>query len=322
MKGIKAMFGRRFKAGSYAAFAALLVIAIAVAANLLVSALPESMTQTDMTSQNLYTLSDQTKRIVSSLDRDVTLYLLASGGNEDNKVTRLLSRYQDLNSHMKVETVDPTERPTFLSAYDLAEQKLYQNSVLVVCGDRHRLVGYDEIYVTNYSMDYESYSYTATTDFDGENALTNAIHYVSRDDLPVIYTLTGHGETALSDTVTDLLERENLSTESLSLLSLDAVPENTGAIVINNPTGDISEDEAALLCTYLENGGKLFLMTDYIAPGKMENLLKVTAKMGLGVDEGIIIEADRNMHLSRYPYYLLPTLESHDILTPLKDGGY
>ena len=39
------MFGSRFRAGSYAAFAAAIVIAIAVAANLLAGALPEDVTQ-------------------------------------------------------------------------------------------------------------------------------------------------------------------------------------------------------------------------------------------------------------------------------------
>lgn len=316
------VFGSRFRAGSYAAFAAAIVVAIAVAANLLVGALPEDATQLDLTAQSLYTLSDQTKRVAASLDRDVTLYLLAVSGGEDETVARLLSRYAALSDHIRVQTVDPVKRPTFLDSYDLDVSRLYANSVLVECGNRTRLVGYDEIYVTQYSLDYYSYSYSATTDFDGENALTNAIHYVSSDALPKVYTLTGHGESALGDTVETLIGRDNLETESLSLLSLDAVPEDASAVVIHAPTGDLSEDEADMLIAYLEGGGRILLMTDYIAAGEMKNLLRVAGYMGLTVGEGIIVEGDARSHLNRYPYYLLPSIGSHEITDPLEQGGY
>ena len=202
-RSLRKMFGKRFRAGGYAALAAAIVIAIAIAANLLVCALPSSATQLDLTSQSLYTLSDQTRRIVTALDREVYLYLLSTTGYEDSGVTRLLDRYAALSDQIVVEYIDPAVRPTFLDDYDLEVTQLYANSVLVVCGDRFRLVGYDDIYVTEYSMDYYSYSYTSTTNFDGENALTNAIHYVSSDDLPVAYALNGHGESELSESLTD-----------------------------------------------------------------------------------------------------------------------
>ena len=128
---IRQMFGSRFKAGSYSAFAAAVVIAIAVLANLAVQALPQTATQIDLTAQSLYTLSDQTRRIAASLDTDVNLYLLALRGNEDDTISRLLQSYAELNSHIHVSNVDPTEQPTFLDAYDLDINQLYANSVLV-----------------------------------------------------------------------------------------------------------------------------------------------------------------------------------------------
>lgn len=128
---LRRMFGSRFKAGSYSAFAAAVVIAIAVLVNLAVQALPQTATQLDLTAQSLYTLSDQTKRIAVSLDTDVNLYLLALRGNEDDTVSRLLQSYAELSSHIHVSNVDPTEQPTFLDAYDLDINQLYANSVLV-----------------------------------------------------------------------------------------------------------------------------------------------------------------------------------------------
>lgn len=298
------------------------MIAIAVVINLMVNALPSDKTEIDLTSQSIFTLSDQTRRIVAGLDQEVTLYLLAQSGNEDDKVTRLLDRYAALSDRIKVKYIDPNEKPTFLDSYDLGSTPLYANSVLVECGERTKLVGYNEIFVTSYSMDYYSYSYTTTTEFDGENALTNAIHYVSSDNVPKVYTLTGHGESELSDTLTTLIERDNMETGNLSLLMIEDVPEDASVVVINAPTSDLSGDEADMLIRYLEAGGRIVLVTDYIEAGEMENLLRVTARMGMTAGEGIIVEGDKNMHLNRYPYYLLPEISSHEITDPLIEGRY
>lgn len=320
--GVRRMFGRRFIAGGYAALASALVVAIAVAVNLVVGALPDSLTQLDLTDQSIYTLGDQTRRIADALDKDVTLTLLAQKGNEDDVIDRLLTRYEELSEHITVSHVDPTEQPTFLDAYDLDTSHLYANSVLVQCGERYKMVGYDEIFVTNYSMDPQTYSYQASTSFDGENALTNAIHYVSGDDVPVIYTLAGHGERTLSGTLSTMIERDNLQSESLSLLALDAVPQDASAVMILAPQNDLGEEEADKLIAYLQSGGSVLLTTDVIEQDDMPNLLRVTQSMGLTVGRGLVIEGDAGMHVSRYPYYLLPDLASHAITDPLIEGGY
>ena len=90
----------------------------------------------------------------------------------------------------------------------------------------------------------------------------------------------------------------------------------------NAPTSDLSADEAEMLVQYVENGGRLLLLTGYIEQGKMENLLTVTKAMGLTVGQGLSMEGDGQMHLNRYPHYLLPTLESHTITSPFTSGRY
>ena len=319
---IQRMFGTRFRMGSYSAFAAVIVIAIAVIANSIVGTLPSRFTQYDLTSNSLYSLSEQTKRIAAALDKDVDLYLLANSGSEDATIQRLLKRYEELSDHIRLTTVDPAEKPTFLDSYELSVGQLYANSVLVDCDGRYRLVNYTDIYVTSYDMDYYSYYYSTTTEFDGENALTNAIHYVSSDDLPMIYILTGHGESELSETVTELFAQDNMETESLSLLSMENVPEDADVIVIHAPQKDLGDDETAMLIEWMENGGQLALITDYIEEGEMTNLLSLTASMGMTVSNGLVIEGDSHMHITRYPYYLLPDIESHETTDALIEGGY
>ena len=317
-----AMFGKRFRAGSYSAAASAIVIAIAVLVNLMVGSLPTTLTQIDLTDQSIYSLSDQTKRIAASLDKDVTMYLICNTGNEDTTVQRLLHRYADLSDHIQVEVMDPSLHPTFLDNYELEISRLYENSVLVDCEGRYRLVGYDEIFVTSYEMDYYSYNYVTSTSFNGESALTSALHYVSSDDLPKVYTLTGHGETELDERITEMLSQDNFESESLSLLSEESVPEDAAAIIINAPSSDLNQDEADMLITYLENGGSIALITSYMGADDMPNLKQVTASMGLTTEAGIIIEGERNMRLTRYPHYILPNIESHEITSSLSEAGY
>ena len=319
---IKAMFGGRFRAGSWSVAAAAIVVAIAIFLNMIVGSLPSTMTEIDLTANSIYALSDQTKRIAASLDKDVTLQIICNTNNEDATIQRLLNRYADLNSHIKVTSVDPTTDPTFLSKYELEITQLYENSVLVDCEGRYRLVGYDEIFVTDYEMDDYSYNYTTTTTFEGENALTNAIHYVSSDDLPKVYLLTGHGEGMLSESIKEMLAQDNFEYEDLSILTADALPEDAAAVVIHQPTTDLNEDEAALLISYLENGGNVVLSTAYMAADKMPNLLSVTRAMGLELGDGIVIEGDRNMRLTRYPHYILPDTASHEVTTSITSAGY
>ena len=316
------MFGGRFRAGSYSVFAAAIVSAIAIMANLMVSSLPSTTTKLDLTSQSLFSLSDQSKRIAASLDKDVTMYLICNNGNEDTTIYRLMERYAAQSDHITVQIMDPNQQPTFLDAYDLEVSRLYENSVLVDCEGRYRLVSYTDIYVTDYEMDYYSYSYNTTTTFDGENALTNALHYVSSDDLPKVYTLTGHGEAELSTSVTDMLAQDNFESESLSLLSMDAVPEDAAAVIINAPSTDLGEDEADVLIAYLQGGGSVALMTDYMDADDMPNLKRVTTAMGLTTDTGIVIEGNARMRLSRYPHYLLPTVADHDVTEAINEAGY
>ena len=169
MNRLKQMFSaRRFRAGGYATFAAAVVIAIAVLANMVVGALPADVTQIDVTSQALYTLSDQSRQIVRALDRDVTLSLLAYTGQEDESVTKLLDRYAALSDHVKVEYVDPAVNPTVLEKYK--DEALYANSVIVTCGEKYRFVSYQDIFQTDYSNYY--YNGSVETSFNGEGALT------------------------------------------------------------------------------------------------------------------------------------------------------
>lgn len=120
----------------YSIAAAAFVIAIAVAANLVVNALPTSWTSIDLTGNALYSLSTQTQQLVADLpeEDEVTVYWLVQDGYEDGTIDQLLSRYEDLSDQLKVVKKDPVVYPTFAQQY--TDSSIYNNSLIVVCGDR------------------------------------------------------------------------------------------------------------------------------------------------------------------------------------------
>lgn len=308
---------RTFRAGGYSLAAAAVVIAIAVAINLVVGALPADWTKIDLTNNGLYSLSSQTQQMISGLEDEVTVYWIVQSDTEDSTIGELLERYQDLSKNLKVEQRDPVVYPNFAQQY--TTETLYNNSLIVTCGDRSRYISYYDIYVTDYSSYYTSG--TTSTQFDGESQLTSAVDYVTNSDLPVVYTLTGHGESDLPSSLSGGAEEENLLLEDLGLLTEEAVPEDADALIIYAPQSDISEDEKDMILTYLQGGGKLLLVTDY-SDTEMPNLAAVMEYYGTSLVDGIVMEGDSSHHMRGSSYYLLPDIGSHDITSPLADGGY
>lgn len=309
---------RAFRVGGYSVAATIIVLAIAVAVNVFMSALPATKTQFDTTSNQLFTISEQTEALVGGLDTDVSIYWIVQSGYEDTTVETLLDRYKAMSNKIHVVKKDPDVYPTFIQQY--VSEGVYNNSLIVESGDRYRYVSYEEIYV----YDYSNYYYYGTYDvsFDGESVLTSAIDYVVSEDLPKVYVLSGHGELTIPTTFTTALEKENVETESLSLLTLEAVPEDADMILIYSPQSDISEDEKVKLQTYLQAGGNMFLITDPLENTVLTNMETLMADYGVTAAEGIVVEGNQNYYAWGTPYYLLPEFGSHAIVSPLTESGY
>lgn len=318
LRGIGASFRTRsFRVGGYSVAATVIVIAIAIVINLLAGALPEKWTQFDTSSNQLYTLSDQTEKLVSGLEQEVTIYWVARSGYEDSTIGTILDRYAALSSQIHVEKKDPDVYPTFVQQYT---DSVSDNSLIVVSGERSRYVDYTDIYV----YDYYSYYYYGTTDvsFAGESELTSAIDYVINADLPKMYLLTGHGESSLNSTYQSAVEDENIISSELSLLSLEAVPEDADCILICAPQSDIAAEELEILRNYLASGGKIMLVSEPLQDGRLDNLEALMADYGVTAAEGIVIEGSQSNYAFGAPYYLLPEYNYHTITSALSSAGY
>ena len=294
---------KHIKNGTYSMAMAAIFIVIVVVINMIVGAIPSKYSQLDVSSSKLYTIGDETKKVLKALDKDVTIYQIAPSGSEDDTISNLLSRYKDESKHIKVEVKDPVVNPKFASEY--TSDDLASNSLIVVCGDRNKVINYNDMYST--SVDYNTWQQT-TTGFDGEGQITSAIGYVTSENLPIMYTLSGHGEKDLDSSFKEDIQKANIDIKDLNLLTEGKVPDDADCLMIVSPTSDISEEEKTEILDYLEAGGKAMIFSDY-TQDDLPNFDAVLENYGVKRAAGIVFEGDSQHYGMQMPYppmYYMP----------------
>lgn len=308
-----------FKGGSYSLVITAVVLAILIAINIFVSVLPVNLTKYDISSTKLYSVTSNTKAVVNALTEDVTIYWVVQADKEDDVIENLLAKYDSLSDHIEVVKKNPDVYPTFTQQY--TDETVSNNSLIVECGDKSRYIPYDDIYLISDDA-YYYYGYSLSPDaFDGEGAITSAIDYVVSEDFPQIYVLEGHGESELPATFAEQVKNENIEVSTLSLLTVDEIPEDADCLMIYSPTSDISDAEAEMLSSYVSNGGKLLVMAGPSENDALENLYGILTPYGVEASEGIVVESDRSYYF-QYPYILLPEMQSSAITDSLIEANY
>ena len=340
---------KAFRAGSFSIIVSVIALAIVIALNLLVAQLPESILRPDSTPTHLMTIGDETKDILKRLEVDIeiTHYVDSSDGSasaDTGYISGILERYAEASSHITVKTVD-------LINSNVMDETAGENTVKITSVNsdgserRSKSVAADEMFMcemSGYEGQYmtrseyqQMYSYyaaygqtlpSATEYFFAENEITGAIDYVMQETLPIVYCLTGHGETEIGDDgFGKIATDENVELKSLALQSGESVsvPEDAKCILINIPTADISAEEADALKAYIQGGGTVMLSTfvaSYSAES-MPNLAGLCKYMGLTAIEEQIIEGD-DSHYYNYINYLLADITGNGITSELDSTNY
>ena len=308
--------GKVFRSGVYSTAILAAAIVLAVLLNLLVGALPKKYTEFDLSEAKMYTLGDSSKKLVQSLDQDVTVYYLCETGSEDAILTKLLDHYADESSHFRWEQKDPAIYPTFAAQYGASD--VSTGSLIVVSGENNVVLDATDLYEYDYSDYYTTGSANVT--FGGEKQITSAIYKLTAAEETHAYYTTNHGEQALTSSLTEALEAQNITAQPLDLLT-STIPDDCDLLIINDPTSDFASDglvdEISQLQTYLENGGRVLLTTN--GYDETPNLDAVMAQFGLAREAGLVVEGDSSHALYGYPYSLFPDYGTTDESTAL-DG--
>lgn len=306
--------------GAFSAGMIVVMCAICVVVNLVVTALPAKYTSIDCSATKLYSLTNDTKDRVSKLDEDITIYVLNSKKSKDAKIDETINRYKDLSSHIKVKYVDPTTSPKFYQDY--TDTTPTTNSLIIESKNRSKVIDYNDIYEYDSSSYYYGYqSQSSITGYDAEGQITSAIEYVTMDadELPVIYQITGHNETEIGSNFQSVVSKANANLKSLELFNEEKVPEDATAIIINSPTVDFNEEDAQKVIDYLNGGGKAMIVGCYAYNDELTNFNKILAAYNVSFKTGVVAENDSSKYYQN-PLYLLPTVETTDYTSDATDG--
>ena len=260
---------RQARLGSIAFASVLVVLAILVAVNYISS---RQNKRWDLTASGQYTLSEQTRKIVSSLDTPLKVVAFARE-LEFARLRDRLDEYQYLSKKITVEYVDPDKRPALAKQYGL---QAYNTLVFEYKGRTERVTS------------------------DAEQDVTNAIIKVVTGQQRKVYFLQGHGEkdTASSERsgysgVATALGRDNYTFDKLVLAQQADVPADASAVVVAGPKTDLFGPEVDALRRYLARGGKiLFLLDppDSTAAPPLANVVSLLREWGIEVGTNVVVD--------------------------------
>lgn len=312
---------KRLRIGGLNAVICAVVLAIVIVVNLVVGALPSYITKIDLSEQQLYTISQQTEEILASLDKEVTLYHISQESSKEDIITELLNNYKDMSDKITVKHIDPVLYPTFVGNY--TNEGISDNSIIAESGSRFKIVDRADIVKTETEIDWSTYQEVVTSrDFMGEVLLSGAIDFVTRANLPKVYTLMGHGESALTEDLALAVENQSMVIEELNLTVSGAIPDDTSCLFIYMPTADITIAEKEMILDYLNKGGSLFLTTVmWYEELYQPNIIDIMENYGVTGTARIVVEENSNYHASGAPYALVPEMMQHDITQPLLNSG-
>ena len=301
--------GSAWKKGSYSVGMIVLVIAIAVLVNMIAARLPEEVRHLDISDNRIYEISDTSRELLKNLDQDVTFTVFAEKSSTDDRIKTFLEKYTSLTGRIKLEWVDPVLHPS-----ELTENGVDSDTILVTGKETGKTttIAFSDILVTD-EYSYYTTGSTAATEFDGDGQLTSAVNFVTTDDQKKVYVTTGHGESAFSGSVSDLLKKNNMTEEELNLLMAGEIPEDCDLLFLYSPVTDLSEEEVSLLKDYIAHGGKVYITLSSESSDATPNLDGLLKAYGMTRADGYIADMSRN-YQGNY-YYIFPEISAYDGLT-------
>jgi len=265
---------RQTRYGAYLGVYVLVVLSILGAGNFLANRYNKTL---DATSAKTFSLSDQTKKVVSGLKQDVKIYYFDQSGrmNESRfgaSPKDLLTRYDNLSPRLSVEFVDPVRTPK--RALDMKITSA-GTTIVEVAGRREEAKSLSEEQITN--------------------ALIRALKVEKRSAC----FLEGHGEHDLDSSERDgfsaakeALENSNFTTKSISLLEKEPkVPADCTVLVVGGPRTDLIEVEIGAIRKFVEAGGRAMFLVDPPTKGiTTANVVKLLGDWGVKVNNDIVVD--------------------------------
>lgn len=304
---------RKLKYGTAGAAFIALFIAVLIVVNILAQFLTDRFSlKIDMTESGQYSLTAETKELLSALESDVNIYILSTRADMERSVSKnTLETIQRYNSEsggkVKYEFVDPNKNPAFFEKYPKAKNS--QARALVVEGPKRYMVVESAEFAYTYSEDSTGDIY-----YQSEEKLSGAILYVSSDEVTGAGFVTGHGERK-PDALENIFKGNNYDTQDVDLLS--GVPAEITNLVISAPTADFTSQEIDALDKYMKVGGNNLYVFWSIDTPSCPVLERYLAEWGIEFEPYVVCDSSK-AYLSEI--CIIPSLSENEIVDAQTQG--
>lgn len=300
---------RAFKYGTLATALTAALIIVVIAANMVFSVLTDSYSWAiDLTSTGLYEISDATKQVVNSLDPDteIEITVFYDESKYPYYMSEPIKRFCNLSDCLSYTYIDPEKNPASLTQYG-SEYNIEQGAVVVTNGDRVRVFNIGDYY--SYDTD------TGSMDIYIEDRLAAGVLFVTKEQIPTVYFLNGHGEEGY-EALMNMIANNGANVEEVNLMTdtFEMTPDSK-LMVICNPTRDYSESEIRLIEDFLNNNNEFgtnlmyFSATDAVELPNLEKMLKT---WGFSFNNDMVL--DSTNCYTTYPYLVIPEYSGEELM--------
>ena len=211
----------------------------------------------DLTDTQLFTLSPQSRELVSNLPETMKVWLFTKEQNTQDR--ELLDNYHRQSQQFKFEYIDPQLKPEKAEKFGVKDY----GEVYLEFQNKRQLV---QIINENERL--------------SEIKLTTRLQQITSSITAKIYFLQGHGEHplsankgAISQAIKGLTDK-NFTTSALNLAEQPQIPDDANVIVVAGLQKELLAGEITALQNYLNRGGNLLLMIDPNTNPKIDTILK------------------------------------------------
>lgn len=254
-----------------------------------------------------------TDEMLRSLEHPVHIIMLSSGNNEydvyfneSNIIEVLLNRYSAISEKISSEKTRFILQPFLSDIYtdELGKNAVSNDCLIIHCEEtgRTRILVSEDYYYSTY--DQTLGNYVVVQNYEG--TISQAIAYVSSDELPVIQFTAGHGEigNANLSVMISNLEEANYSISFIDLSTED--PDPSYPLFILSPKHDFSANEVHKMEEFALNGGDFFVTFDSAISDNIPNFTSFLFNWGICPVQGILL-SQRNS-INSIPNYVKPDL--------------
>lgn len=243
---------RKLKYGSASAVYVALFVAVIIVLNIFAQFLTDRFSlKLDMTTEGQFSLSEQTKELLSGVEDEINIYILSTQAamekNEQSALAlEMIQRYNTQSGgKVKYDFIDPNKNPRFFEKYPKARNS--QSGALVIEGKERYTVVESREFVYSYGENNSNKVY-----YQSEELLSAAILHVSSPEVSGAGFVTGHNEAEVA-ALEAIFDGNNFEIQDVDLLS--GVPEGVDNLVIAAPTVDFTAAEISALESFLSKDG-------------------------------------------------------------------